>query len=461
MKIKRYVATDMRQAMRLVRESLGADAVILSSRRGSEGVEIIAAIDYDEAAIHDSAAESEPVLPVPATTQAEGATASPMVAAHIDNFTDTVTRLLRGKQAPAVRQSVAAQSDAMVEANPRAALPRAVAAEASTAPARAVPTQPAATMIQATPAIASVQQELGALRHMLEAQLASLAWNDFSRRQPLRKQILSELHQMGVEADVAARLMTTLPDTLSAEQTRYLPLGLLSRHLTVSDDDLLAGSGVIALVGPTGVGKTTTVAKLAARRVAQRGPQGIALVSTDGFRIGAQDQLFHYGRMLRVPVYSAVDAESLREVLGRLRDHDFVLIDTPGFGYRDVRIQELLRVLGDASFGVRNALVLAANAQAVVLDCVIGAYAALRARDCILTKLDETPQPASAFSVLMRHKLPLNYVTDGQRVPEDLQRADAHKLVLRAARMRGNAAPSEIDETLMAERFGRVALAQA
>lgn len=479
MKIKRYVAPDMRQAMRMVRESQGPDAVILSSRRSSEGVEIIAAIDYDESLIRASAAQMEPVLPVPPSPESVApvpAAASQAAAAHIETFTDTVTELLRGKQAPTIRQAPAARHTDAVEAVARAAAMRTVAP----ASAAEIAGQPAAPMQAAAaqrgvpglhaalaglagdgPGIAAVQHELGELRQMLEAQLASLAWNDFSRRQPLRKQVLAELHHMGVEADVAARLLAELPDTLSAEQTRYLPLGLLSRHLPVNPADLLAGSGAIALVGPTGVGKTTTVAKLAARFVAEHGPQGIALVSADGYRIGAEDQLFHYGRMLRVPVYSAVDAESLRDVLERLRGHACVLVDTPGFGYRDARIHELLGVLGDANLGVRSALVLAANAQAVVLDSVIRAYAALRASACILTKLDETPQPASAFSVLMRHSLPLDYVTDGQRVPEDIQRADAHKLVLRAARQRGNAAPSEIDETLLAERFGRVALAQA
>lgn len=438
MKIRRYIAADMRQAMRQVREAQGADAVILSSRRCSEGVEIIAALDYDEAQLRAAAQDAVPdSASAPAQAPAAAGVAA-QTAQHIASFTSTITELLRGNDAPP-RQGAAA------------ALPRAT-----------TPIAPPAA-VESAPAIAAVQHELGELRQMLEAQLASLAWNDFSRRQPLRKQVLAELHRMGIEPDVAARLLAELPETLSSDQTRYLPLGLLSRRLPVSSDDLLGTPGALALVGPTGVGKTTTLAKLAAQQVAAHGAHGVALVSADAHRVGAGDQLFHYGRMLRVPVYAAADAADLRDILDRLRGTPCVLIDTPGFGYRDARIQQLLAVLGEGAAAPRSVLVLAANAQAVVLDSVIRAYAALTPQGCILTKLDETPQPAAAYSVLMRHALPLHYVTDGQRVPEDIQRADAHRLACRAARVRTGEAPAlsgEISESILAERFGRIALGQ-
>ena len=202
MKIRRYIAADMRQAMRQVREAQGADAVILSSRRCSEGVEIIAALDYDEAQLRAAAQDAVPdSASAPAQAPAAAGVAA-QTAQHIASFTSTITELLRGNDAPP-RQGAAA------------ALPRAT-----------TPIAPPAA-VESAPAIAAVQHELGELRQMLEAQLASLAWNDFSRRQPLRKQVLAELHRMGIEPDVAARLLAELPETLSSDQTRYLPLGLL------------------------------------------------------------------------------------------------------------------------------------------------------------------------------------------------------------------------------------------
>jgi flagellar biosynthesis protein FlhF len=257
--------------------------------------------------------------------------------------------------------------------------------------------------------------------------------------------------RLGIEADVARALVAELPDQISAEQARYLPLGMLSRSLAVSGRDLCGDdSGVIALVGPTGVGKTTTIAKLAARAVMRHGADRVALVSTDHYRIGAAAQLEHYGRLLGARVYPAYDAPSLRKVLEMLRGSHTVLIDTAGVAGSDPRLNQQLDILADAS-GLRACLVLAANAQSQALDEAVRAYLPLKPHACILTKLDEAPALGGALSVLIRHRLPLDYTTDGQRVPEDIAAADARVLVCRAAQSLKSQMP---DDGLMAERFG-------
>lgn len=416
MKIKRFVAADMRQAMREVREEQGPDAVILSTRRLDEGVEIIAAVDYDESLVREAARSGEPLPTEVRAARSETPAPPPLPA--------------KTGRAPA----------ALVES----------AAVAPAASAEPPPLHP--MMEQAALDTARMRAELGSLRELLESQMASLAWNDLQRRHPLRGRVLRDMARLGIEPDVARRLADELPDQLSPDQARYLPLGVLSRSLAITGHDVAASGGVVALVGPTGVGKTTTIAKLAARAVLRHGAAQVALVCTDNYRIGAAAQLEHYGRLLGTRVFPAHDAESLREVLDVLRGRRLVLVDTAGVAGSDPRLQQqmdLLRAAGE----LRTCLVLAANAQAQALDEMMRAFLPQRPQACILTKLDEAPSLGGALSALIRHRLPLDYVTDGQRVPEDITAADARMLVCRAAQVLKNGA-SAVDESYMAERFG-------
>ncbi len=417
MKIKRFVATDMRQAMRDVRAEQGPDAVILSTRRLAEGIEIIAAIDYDESLVRE----------------AMGPPAAPR----------------RTPLQPPVAESMPA------------GLPANAASATADGP-QAAPASPAGAPRPPVegPLLSGMCQELGSLREMLESQLASLAWNDLGRRQPQRAAILRELTRMGIDADVAQSLLADLPATLSNEQARYLPLGLLSRKLLASGRELTDIDGIVALVGPTGVGKTTTIAKLAARSVLRFGTDNVALVSTDHYRIGAGAQLEHYARLLGVPVFSADDAPSLQQVLTRVGDRRCVFVDTAGMSARDTRLNRQMQILRDARHDLRTCLVIAANAHAQAIDMAVQAYLPLQPRSAIVTKLDEAPSLGGVFSALIRNQLTLDYTTDGQRVPEDIATADARALVCRAAKpdTRADAAP---DDMLMAERFGRLASALA
>ncbi len=405
MKIKRFLAADMRQAMREVRADQGADAVILSTRRLDDGIEIIAAIDYDETLVREAARHGAPMP-------------------------DAIAN-----QAVAERRTQAAPPPMPVPPSELALL------------------QP--IVEQNVLEAARMRTELGGLRELLEQQLSSLAWNDMERRRPMRARVLRDMTRLGIETDVARQLIEELPEQLSADQARYLPLGLLSRNLKVSGRDLAETGGVTALVGSTGVGKTTTVAKLAARAVMRHGPGKVALISTDHYRIGAAAQLEHYGRLLGVRVYSAHDAASLAHALDSLREHHTVLIDTAGVAGSDPRLEQQMQVLRQVNrLGqLRTCLVLAANAQASSLDDSVRAYLPLQPQACIVTKLDEAPSLGGVLSVLIRHRLPLDCTTDGQRVPEDISAADARVLVCRAAQVQRRLTPA-VDDVEMAERFG-------
>ncbi|PXV52589.1 flagellar biosynthesis protein FlhF [Dyella jiangningensis] len=467
MKIKRFVASDMRQAMREVREDQGPDAVILSTRRMDDGIEIIAAVDFDEALVREAARHGAP-LEVEnrgrAAAPAPAAMERPIVARRSDVTPPPLPPVNRrdddGVTLSLSRRAVAPRVEAVDAPAARAAeTPAAPAAKA----AEQAPVETAAPIDADLPAnlhplleravqdTARVRAELGSLRELLETQLSSLIWNDMERRQPMRARVLREMTRLGIEPDVARQLVDELPAEINAEQARYLPLGVLSRSLSISPRDHAERRGVTALVGSTGVGKTTTIAKLAARAVMRHGASQVALVSTDHYRIGAAAQLEHYGRLLGVRVYPAYDADSLRHVLELLRGHHTVLVDTAGLAGGDPRLAEQLDVLRNGG-DLRACLVLAANAHASSLDEAVRAYLPVRPHACILTKLDEAPSLGGALSVLIRHRLALDYVTDGQRVPEDIATADARVLVCRAAQaLKGNA---PADDMVMADRFG-------
>jgi flagellar biosynthesis protein FlhF len=428
MKIKRFVAPDMRQAMRQVRDEQGPDAVILSTRRLDDGIEIIAALDYDEALVREAGfgfdAPAREEAPIRATRdEAER-------AARIDQARAATA-------AAPQRQSSAALAASVAD----------VVRAATVAPANDA-------------AVNGVRAEINNLREMLEVQLSTLAWNQMDREQPLRARVLREMTRLGIDGDVARALCAELPADMNAEQARYLPLGMLSRNIRTSGRNFdTVGGGTTALVGTTGVGKTTTIAKLAARAVLRHGASNVALISADQYRIGAGAQLEHYGRLLGVRVFNAHDATSLRNVLIQLRGKHTVLVDTAGLSGNDPKLQQQFETLR-ASSDVRVCLVLAANAQAQAIDNAIRAYAPLAPQSAILTKLDEAPLIGGALSALIRHRMPLDYTTDGQRVPEDIASADARKLVCLAAQLLKQR-NDEPDDALLAERFGIAAPALA
>lgn len=446
MKIKRFVAPGMRQAMQQVRDDQGPDAVILSTRRLDEGIEIIAAIDYDEALVREAAVHAMP--PVAIAPPARPAPAAPAAQpASVEATAPTAASSSTPESRPVEPMPV--------ETRPRPARPTTPSMQDILAQLA----RPGENVSETSPVIRDMRQELGSLREMLETQLASLAWNDMDRRHPMQTGVLRQLTRMDIDADIAQAVVGELPPNLGADQARYLPLGLLSQHMTAGNRQLSTLEGVLAMVGPTGVGKTTTIAKLAAHAVVHHGPDQVALISTDHYRIGAGAQLGHYARLLGVPVYEVQDPHELRALVARLRDRRVVLVDSAGMGAHDPRLSGQLDILRAAQPRMHAILVLAANAQAQALDDAARAFLPLQPGGCILTKLDEAPRLGGALSVLIRHGLQLDFTTDGQRVPEDIAAADVRKLVCRAAQV--NPAAQAGNDIAMAERFGRTAGAVA
>src|SRR3569833_395767 len=306
----------------------------------------------------------------------------------------------------------------------------------------------------AAPAAAeAMSDELKTLRRMLENQLAHLAWNDLTRRAPVHTEIQRELTEIGISHDLAEHLVRQLPEDQDLTFARRFTIAGLSQYLKVTGDRWLDDGGRDAFVGATGVGKTTTLAKIAVRWVLRHGARDIALVAADPVRIGAHDQLRSLAQLLGVPVYTPESFDQLPALLSQLSER-LILIDTPGSSARDTQLTGRLAVLSNSASKLETALVLAASTQAGAIEETVRRFAPANPSCCVLTKLDEAASLGGVLSALLRARMPVSYMSEGQRVPEDLRPARALELVsaaVRLAKARGAAA----DEDLLRRRFGK------
>jgi flagellar biosynthesis protein FlhF len=416
MKIKRFVAESMREALERVRVEQGPDAVIISNRRIDGGIELITAVDYDETLIEEALKQIRP------------SSAPPRPAAPAE------------RPAPAAHRAAPAPVTPAAPPSPAAGRPHVVWSQDE--------------------GLLAMRREVESLRALLQDQLASLAWSDRLRREPLKALVLKDLSLLGVAPDIARALADQIPAKTAAAAVARLAPALLLRHLAAVDHGTLHDGGVYAIVGPTGVGKTTTIAKLAARWALRHGARDLALVSLDHYRIGARDQLSTFARILGVPMHVATNARELGAVLEGLSARKLVLIDTAGMSPRDPRLAEQFATLAVPGRQIRTLLALASNSEQLALDEIVRSYARARPEGLVLTKLDEAASFGAVLTVALRHALPLAWFADGQRVPDDLYAAPhkrvwlvkkALKLVVRSGALDG------VDDAYLATHFGKVA----
>ncbi len=444
MKIKRFVAADMRTALRMVRAEHGPDAVILSNRRTEEGVEIVAASNYDENAVQRALMDAQ------RGNEPAGATGAPGAAAVADPApaADFASAMAAALATPTARAVAVLPPEVVMAAPAREATPE--PAPAPVPPPAHAPPPPALVAVPPAPAPANdaqllaMREELAQMRTMIEREMHRLT-DERLRGSPVRLQAMELMEDYGFDAGITRDIVLELPADTPEHRGRGLMLGLISRRLPVCPVDPLEAGGVIALVGPTGAGKTTTIAKLAARFVAQHGPRDIALVTTDTARIGGREQLHGYGRQMGIAVHEADSDAALIGLLQRLQDYRLVLVDTAGLGQRDRALAGQLNWLR-AARNVSTLLVLPANSHYADLDEVVRRFTPARPQGVVLTKVDETGRLGSALSVVVDHQLPLTWITDGQRVPDDLHRANAPSLVLRLEDLRRAADKPNIPE---------------
>lgn len=434
MKIKRFFAKEMRQGIRQVRETLGADAVILSNTKVNGGVEIVAAVDYDESLLQAEMVGQDVLShPVSVKAGAKAFVTEPPLSA------DTVS--ISGSSLPDLQFSSIRDEKKIAGEIPRATNDQPSQASFSSAPASG--SQTGATEKTSgndfekiewsqDPALLELKNELKDMRGLLEQQLSSLAWGELNRRDPLRAKLTRCLLELGLGPAICERIADATGEHDDFEDTWRHALAILAHSLPVDSTDFLDQGGVVALVGATGVGKTTTIAKLAARYALRHGSERVAMVTTDGYRIAAHEQLRTYGRILDIPVRIANNHDELVEALKLLSDRDLVLVDTAGMSQRDIRLTEQFQMLKKSSPSIKTYLVMSSTTHRAGLREITKAFGEVKLDGCILTKLDETTSLGGALSAVMENNLPISYVSDGQRVPEDIHIARSHSLINQA-----------------------------
>ena len=416
MNVKRIVAKTSREAMRQLREVLGPDAVILSNRAVEGGVEVLAMPAEAIASI------APPVEEVPVPRMIE---------------TEDYTLSLRE---PPVREPRAQAMPARERASRPSETPPEVTFKRRLVERVAVPSQDSAEITQ------SIIAELKSMRARLENRIDDLAWRELPSRDPAGAALMRELLSAGFSATLARDMRDSLPHD-EADAQVWMRNTLMKRLSVMQHEtDLLDEGGVFALMGPTGAGKTTTTAKLAARFVVRHGADKLALLTTDSYRIGGHEQLRIYGKILGVTVHAVRDAADLKLALTELRNKHTVLIDTVGMSQRDQAVAEQVEMLCQAGQPIKRLLMLNATSHGDTLNEVVEAYRRRGLDGCILTKIDEAASLGPALDCAIRHDLMVHYLATGQRVPEDLHLANRQYLIHRAFKTRTLSSPWQLDE---------------
>ncbi len=304
-------------------------------------------------------------------------------------------------------------------------------------PEKRLPESPAieskwATEIDQTAQLNDLQAEIADMRFLLEQQLDRLLGQQSAPvNSPVLASVARRMERLNLPKEIVSKVIASCTKIKTLADAWPDALANLAHQLPVAGGDVVEKGGVFAFVGPTGVGKTTTIGKLAARYVLQHGADKVALITTDTYRIAAHDQLRSLARILRVPVRVVDEVNPLDTVLRSLRHCSLVLIDTAGFRHGDPHLKAQLKALADQQM-VKTYLVMSCNSQAQMLKASVHAYGAARLQGCILTKLDETASIGEALGVAAQSRLPIAYTTDGQDIPKNLDVARAHQLVSKA-----------------------------
>ena len=508
MNVQKFTARTARDALRLVREALGEDAVVLSTKPSAGGVEVLAMPSAQLGQIERYSAEAVATRP-PRDDAVRG---EPLAASSVEqdaarlemstlSFQDYVRKRMLKRRQVAIAEPAA--EAALAE---RAALREAAEARPATAPAFArrsgmvdvrvddensfptptsqpVPTpaelyasatlaagqmpaaapavapQAAREPLRARPAAAAASHhagradfeaimpgrghddmlaELRSMKGMIEERFGALAFMERLQRRPAEARLTQRLLDCGFSPALVRKIAEGLSPDIEDENAWVAQVLERNVHAAEAETAIEDRTGVFALIGPTGVGKTTTTAKIAAAFAAKHGAGQLGLITLDAYRVGAHEQLRAYGRILGVPVHTAHDRASLEDLLDLLAGKKMVLIDTAGMAQRDARTQELLDMVSHRA--IQRLLVINAASQGETIEDVLISYRSATCAGVVLSKLDEAVKLGPAVDAAIRHRLKLVGIANGQRVPEDWHRLSASALVQRALRGGGTAA---------------------
>lgn len=450
----------MRTALEQIKFELGADAVIMSNKKIPEGVELMAAVDNH----HTSSALSENHAKASANrdlsqdkvTLRSNPKLSPTITSSIQEQLDTPSSAPVDSLAALLNRNVQHQKNASsptiepeqsIEEQFKDFTRRLESQDLDTGSAgdslldqpskenlAPVKNQPLKSIDSAE--IIRMKNEMASIRQLLEHQVAGLLWQDMAQKNPNRALLVNRLQKMGISEQLADQYSGYISSHVNESEAWQQVTDLLIAQLNTTNNDIIRHGGVVSLVGPTGVGKTTTIAKLAARFAQNHGADSVALISTDTYRIAGFEQLSTYARIIGCQAKLAKDHQELDDLIQHFAGKKLVLIDTAGMGQRDIRLSQYLTTLiANARIRIRNYLVLSANTQQRVMQENVERFKKIPLAGCIFTKLDESISFGEIISTSIQNGLPIGYLTDGQRVPEDIKVANAEKLVRLAEKM--------------------------
>lgn len=413
MNIRRFFGKNAREALAQVKQALGEDAIIVANRSVNGGTEIMAMLETD--------------------IDSSGSKQSPESGNDARSLLDFVNR----KEPPPAQRMMAPQPVAAPAPAPAAVEEAASNDHAIMDMFKQHSEQQEQAYQVATQTLEekmlTMMQEMRHMRSNFETQMSAMTWQHHLQHSPAKSKVLSTLLSASFSAALSRQIAEKMPQHIDVQKAPMWAKEVISRNLHTLDDEdaLLDKGGVYALVGPTGVGKTTTTAKLAARYVMKHGTQNLGLITTDSYRIGGYEQLRIYGKILGVMVHAVKDEEDLKIALNELKGKHMILIDTVGVSQRDQAVTEQLSMLSRAETPIQKLLCLNATSTGETLTDVMRSYKKHDIAGCIVTKLDEAAAIGNVLDVLIRERMRLFYTTSGQRVPEDIEVANKHSLVER------------------------------
>ncbi len=483
MKIKRFVARDMRSALEQIKLELGPDAVIMSNKKIPEGVELMAAIDNQksETPLQNQAQQPSDDLAQDKVTLQSSQRIEPSfhqqkvepnsisktiqdnmrteTAAPADSLSALLNRQVQYSESASVESGGISQNNVQElpleqqfknftdrlessqniqqHSEQTAEHPQSVLENfANVNDATGFEQPQINNQVTESAEIEHMRNEMASIRELLEHQVAGLLWQDMAQKHPNRAMIIERLQNMGISKQLSEQLAGYASANVNDKAAWQQVIDVLTQQLNTTNNDIIRHGGVVSLVGPTGVGKTTTIAKLAARFAQTHGADSVALISTDTYRIAGFEQLTTYARIIGCQVKLAKDHNELDDLIQSFSGKKLVLIDTAGMGQRDMRLsQYLTSLISNARVRIRNYLVLSANTQARVMQENVERFKKIPLSGAIFTKLDESLSFGELISTSIENALPIGYLTDGQRVPEDIKVANAEKLVTLADKM--------------------------
>ena len=402
MKIKKYFASDMRQALEMARDEHGPDVVILSNRKVLGGVELIAPKDYYE------------------------------------NYYKKLSNQTQQQQQPA---------QVIKESSDEDELP--LAASASSKVNEDVVTD----IWTHESTIDQMRDEIKSLRNMLEQQMSGLAWGAIGRQHPLWANLIRQLINLDLTPKIARQLVEEIPEHYAFDHAWRTLLALLTYKVPQFHDKILTAGNTVLFLGPSGSGKTTTIAKMATKYALEYGTNNIMLATTDIYRVGAREQLRSYARILGIPLRTISNREEYQSLFEGATNEKLILLDSAGLSLTDEKHKEQLDLLKTNGQKTMNCLILPATENYHGLARLITSYRSFNPDFCIPTKLDEAASLGGFLSASIERSLPIAFVCDGQRVPDDMHKIKPHDLITRVVN-RANQNKIKFDEEHIEQSIG-------